>query len=72
MNKTIERIKYKLKDIKKKLQKKVFSFRYIQYQPLKNKIIDCFETEEHKNNEKDLDINHKAEGEKEGEIGNKR
>ena len=39
---TNERVKSKLKDRKKKLQEKFFSFRFNLFQPKQNKIINCF------------------------------
>ena len=67
-----ERVNFKLKDRKKELQEKLFSFRFSRIQPQQNKIANCFAPEEHKINEMDLDVNPKAEGEKEVEIGDKR
>lgn len=72
MNELHERIKFKLKDRKKKLREKLFSFRFSRIQPQQNKILNCFAPEEHKINEMDIDVNPKAEGEKEVEIGDKR
>ena len=66
------RIKDKLRGRKKMVQEKLFSYRFSRIQSKQRKITECYAPEEPKINKMDLDVNPKAEDEKEVEIGCKR